>query len=104
VYNVGFDFGPATPATGVTVYFTGTAAGSSPISYTWNFGDGSGETAPSTSVFATHSFNSAMTYTVEMTATNACSGDGVTVSSQVPVYQTDHDVYLPVVLRSYVSN
>ncbi|MCP4540308.1 MAG: PKD domain-containing protein, partial [Chloroflexi bacterium] len=83
----------------------GEAYGTPSITYTWNFGDGSGETSPSTDPVATHSFGNVMTYTVEMTATNSCSGDGVMFSRQVQVYESSgYNIYLPILLRNYVNN
>jgi PKD repeat protein len=59
---------PAEPVNGELVTFTGTSDGSAPLTYAWDFGDGSGETGnPST-----HTFTASGDYTVVFTVTNAC--------------------------------
>ncbi|MCP4539561.1 MAG: PKD domain-containing protein [Chloroflexi bacterium] len=93
-----FDFAPATALTGEDIVFTGSADGTLPITYTWNFDDGSPETSPSTNPVITYSYNDAMTYTVMMTATN-CVDSFDSISRQVPVLQAGYSIYLPVVMR-----
>jgi len=98
VAGADFAFAPSAPSVGETVVFTGTATGTSPISYTWDFGDGTGGAGQS----VTHSYNDAITYTVRMTATNGCGEDSA--SRQVVVREVvppEHYIYLPLVLRNY---
>ena len=107
VSGAGFIFAPAEPLMGQTVTFTGAiTAGTPPITYTWDFGDGS--TLLTTSGSAAQVGNpiahvfpltaTEQTYTVVMTATNACPSQD-TASHNVTV--RPRYVYLPTVLRDY---
>jgi PKD repeat protein len=96
ISGLDFTFAPSAPQVGDTVTFTGAvAAGTMPITYTWDLGDGG---MGSGSVI-THSFPITVTrraYTVTLTAANACTSQAT--ASQVvmvPPYYT----YLPIVLR-----
>jgi PKD repeat protein len=93
-----FDYNPAKPMVGQMVTFIGTVAitSTAPVSYTWNFGDGSGEV---TGQVATHAYDDAGSYTVVMTATNAC-GEDTAPARTVRVGMADYYVYLPLVLRN----
>lgn len=65
-----FTFAPANPKIGATVTFTATInSGAAPISYAWDFGDG---TAGSGEV-VTHSYPSAGSFAVQLTADNSCN-------------------------------
>ena len=73
VSGVDFTYLPTAPKVNKIVTFNGTAlTGTTPITYSWNFGDGSavGSGSPITHLFpitlTTHS------YTVTLTAANAC--------------------------------
>jgi len=66
----------------LTIQFTDTSTGS-PSSWSWNFGDGSNSTAQN----ATHQYNSAGTYNVSLTATNACGNNTKTVNNYIIVTQ-----------------
>jgi PKD repeat protein len=55
----------------------------SPTSWSWTFGDGGTSTAQNPS----HTYTAAGTYTVSMTATNACGSDGVTKTGYISVTQ-----------------
>ncbi|MBK9966695.1 MAG: PKD domain-containing protein [Holophagales bacterium] len=61
-----FAFSPASPIAGATVTFTDTSTGS-PTSWSWAFGDGGTSTAQN----PVHTFASAGTFDVALTATNA---------------------------------
>ena len=99
VSDAAFDYSPATPMVGQMVTFIGTVAitSTAPVNYTWNFGDGSGEV---TGQVVTHAYDDAGSYTVVMTATNAC-GEDTAPARMVAVDMADYYVYLPLVLRNY---
>ncbi|MBN1954332.1 MAG: PKD domain-containing protein [Anaerolineae bacterium] len=66
---------------GEQVTFTGTVEmGSEPISYTWDFGDGTSGRGQA----MTHSYAVSGTYTVRMSAANRCGADAVTYDVWVP--------------------
>jgi PKD repeat protein len=72
-----------TPLSGtapLVVNFTNTSTGS-PTSWSWTFGDGGTSTAQNPS----HTYTAAGTYTVSLTATNACGSDGETKTSYISV-------------------
>jgi len=65
-----FSYAPCNPS--VAVQFTNQSTGPSPLSYTWNFGDGS----PTTSVVnPAHTYTANGVYTIQLTTThtNGCS-------------------------------
>ncbi len=96
VSGTSFAIDPVLPEAGETVTFTGTAAGTPPITYVWNFGDGS---PPAAGNPVTHAFPSATLltpYTTTMTATNACSQK--TIRRQLSLRR--FPLYLPFVLRN----
>ncbi|MBN1890921.1 MAG: PKD domain-containing protein, partial [Thermoflexales bacterium] len=81
VSGVSFDYVPLAPSTGQLVTFTArVAAGSSPITYAWNFGDGGTAVANP----AYHTFVAGGTYPVVVTVTNVCGGP-LTVTHEVMV-------------------
>ncbi|MEJ5308969.1 MAG: carboxypeptidase regulatory-like domain-containing protein [Anaerolineae bacterium] len=90
-----FTYTPAQPLIGQTVTFTATVeAGTPPIVYTWDFGDG----GIAVGDVVTHTFTAEtafVPYMVVMTATNACSQLQVSNIVGVRLYQ----VYLPLVMR-----
>lgn len=69
-----FAWVPPLPSLGETVFFSGGASGTMPISFTWAFGDGTFGSGPN----PTHAYAVTGTYTVIMTATNACGWAGIT--------------------------
>ena len=80
VPTANFLFAPAAPTIGTQVNFTDTSNGA-PTSWTWNFGDpASGTSNTSTAQNPTHTFLSAGTYNVSLTATNG-AGSNTTVKS-----------------------
>jgi len=103
VSSADFSYSPHDPLEGDVVTFTGlVAAGTLPIAYTWNFGDGvqvvQSDVMTTTSV-VTHTYAEAGSYSVVMTATNAC-GTAASRPKVVAVDSASYDVYLPVVLRN----
>ena len=97
VSGADFTYTPTAPKVGKIVTFNGTTlAGTAPITYSWNFGDGSavGNGSPITHLFpitlTTHS------YTVTLTAANACGTAPAVLKSLTVQPQT---VYLPLVLK-----
>ncbi|MDY7079861.1 MAG: S8 family serine peptidase [Chloroflexota bacterium] len=94
-----FTFAPPEPVVGDTVTFTGTVtAGDSPLTYTWNFGDDSALQMGNPIAHAFPVTSTRQVYTVMMTVTNPCPGQG-TASQAVTVLP--RYVYLPLVMRSY---
>ncbi len=73
---------PATPMStnvGETVSFSATATGTPPITFTWDFGDGT----TANTLNATHVYNEIGTYNATLTATNANGTDICTVTVNV---------------------
>jgi uncharacterized repeat protein (TIGR02543 family) len=95
VGGVDFTFAPTAPKAGTPVVFSGLAlTGTTPITYTWNFGDSG---AAEVGQVATHTFaftTTAHVYTVTLTAANACS----TATAQKPVTVQPYRVFLPLTL------
>ncbi len=82
VHDADFSWYPPTPLVNEVVYFTGTAAGTGPITYEWDLGDGTTATGQNVN----HAYCPGGTYTVVMTATGECGFQvvsyDVTVSSE----------------------
>ena len=70
---------PMTANVGETVNFSATSAGTRPVTFEWNFGDG---TTAST-LNATHAYNEVGTYNVTLTATNEAGSDTCTMTVTV---------------------
>jgi len=81
-----FTYTPPLPIVSQPVTFTGSVTQGAPVVYTWNFGDPSG-LALGTGNPVTHTYISAGSYTVWMTATNTCGPDAYseTISICEPV-------------------
>jgi PKD repeat protein len=99
----------ADPMVGETVTFTGTvkANSSTPIQYTWDFGDG---TAPVQSEWeyahtyvVQHTYTTSDTYHVVMTATN-CAGASTSVDSEDVVVMGEPDISVNPLSLSAVLN
>lgn len=79
VHDAALTWDPITPAAGAIVTFVGSASGTEPITFTWDFGDEeTGEGNP-----VTHTYETPADYTVTMTATNAWGQE--VVSNEVTV-------------------
>jgi hypothetical protein len=89
-------FAPAAPKVGQAVTFAGTVtAGTTPITYTWSFGDG----GIGSGVVVSHTFpitTMSRTYGVTLTASNACSTPAV----QRLITIRPYTVYLPIMFRN----
>jgi uncharacterized repeat protein (TIGR01451 family) len=97
VSGVDFTYTPTAPKVGKIVTFNGTAlTGTMPITYSWNYGDGSavGSGSPITHVFPIT--NTAHSYTVTLTTANACTAPTPT---QKAVLVAPYQVYLPLVRK-----
>lgn len=91
-----FSWLPASPLVGEAITFEAGANGSEPITYAWAFGDG----ATGTGQIVQHTYTVSDTYTVVLTATNACGEASISHTVVVTgepgqVWQ----VFLPVVMR-----
>jgi PKD repeat protein len=99
VTGANFSFSPTTPRVGQSVSFTATlTGGTAPITYTWNFGHGTPQVTPLATIV--HSFpltTTVHTYTVALTAANACTSSPTPVSKQVTVWPYTN--YLPLIFR-----
>ena len=93
VYGPGFSWEPLSPLEDQEVLFTGIASGTAPITFAWDYGDGTfgaGQTVA-------HTYAAGGAYTVVMTATN-CAGS-VATSTQTITVRSKTYIYLPVVVR-----
>ncbi len=104
VSGVDFNWTPVTPTAGVASFFTATlAAGTAPLTYTWNFGHGA-DVVDGATISHTFPVTAAnQTYTVSLTVANGCSAapavvKAVTVAGATPVL--DKYVFLPIVIRN----
>ncbi|MCB2230977.1 PKD domain-containing protein [bacterium] len=70
----------------LTVNFTDLST-NSPTGWSWNFGDGGTSSAQNPS----HTYTSAGTYTVSLTATNSCGSDGETKTAYITVSEPSSD-------------
>jgi PKD repeat protein len=90
-----FTWTPLTPTVGQVITFTGSATGTPPITYTWDFGDSSVVDGPSSVV--THTYALAGPYTITLAATNGCGQ--ATRTHAIVVVPSRWEVYLPLVFR-----
>jgi PKD repeat protein len=82
-----------------TAVFTNLSAGSSPISYKWDFGDGS---VLSTAVYPTHVYVSPGIYTVRLTVTNPFGSMTVShkfIVEREPIKPLYVYLYLPMFIK-----
>lgn len=93
-------YSPSAPLAGEVVHFTATlAAGSDPLTWAWDFGDGSpwGE-----GPVVTHTYQTGGLYEVQAAAWNDCGYVGP-VSATLVVANRAYLVYLPLVSKSFCS-
>jgi PKD repeat protein len=81
---------------GQTITFTGTASGTGPLNYAWDFDDGS---PAGSGAVVTHAYNDDQSYNVQLTVTN-CGGAGSDSDNQ-SVIVDPYRLYLPLVLRNF---
>jgi PKD repeat protein len=103
VAGVDLTFSPTSPTISDTVRFTGTVTlGTAPITYTWDFGDGTPAINGTTVAHTFPAATTTLTYTVTLTVTNSCSF-GVT-SRLVTVHPVEASnrkyIYLPMMFRN----
>ncbi len=105
VMGVDFDYAPPEPWAWDTVFFTGTATGGTavtPVTYTWDFGDGiTRATGVDTITYTFSSTTTVQTYTVSLTITNGCLNQQG-VWKTITVWAGER-VYLPLVVRSLID-
>jgi subtilisin family serine protease len=93
ITDLSTDHTPITPTVGELVTFTGSASGTLPITFDWDFGDG----YTSTGEVVTNVFNSQGIHIVVLTAENTC--DLVIVEIPIPVQAVIQHFLLPLVQR-----
>jgi PKD repeat protein len=91
----GLDFSwlPLEPYNGEVVTFTATASGTQPIDFHWDFGD----TVTATGEIVNHFYLNPNTYTVALSATNACGS--AEVDHNITIKQVTHEFFLPLLNR-----
>lgn len=77
---------PMSPDTRTAVNFSGSAQGDTPITYRWDFGDGSTGSGAS----ASHTYSRPGTYTATFTASNEAGSDSRTLTVNVRVYEAPY--------------
>jgi PKD repeat protein len=93
-----FTWLPPNPVVGQAVSFHGTlGAGTSPLFYTWTFGDGSGASG---SLTPSYIYATAGTFTVTLTVTNTCGTADVSHPITVQPVVTGYFIYLPLVYKA----
>ena len=97
VSGAGFTYTPGAPRVGALVTFTATvAAGTPPITYRWDYGDGGIDVGPVVAnIFPIT--NALQTYTTTLTASNTC-GSG-TSQAQKLVTVSPYRTYLPILFK-----
>lgn len=76
VYGTAFSVAPTLPVQGSVLTFTAQAEGTPPVSFLWDFGDGGTGSGP----VVTHTYAAVGTYTVVLTASNACGMEAVSAT------------------------
>ena len=93
-----FNWLPAAPVNGEMITLTASSSGTSPIDFHWSFGD----TFTGTGSSITHSYLEADTYTVELSASNACSIGAV--SKNITIIQKIWQFFLPLLNKNELLN
>jgi PKD repeat protein len=99
--------GPITPTAAFTatttavvsqpITFTNLTTGTQPISYTWDFGDG---TPIVTEISPTHTFMATGIFTVTLTAVNEAGSSSAMLTIEVVADPTfNYAIYLPAIMR-----
>jgi PKD repeat protein len=89
--NVNFTWSPSEPSVGDVMTFVASAAGTPPLSYTWDFGDGS--TSEGEQVI--YIYQQGGVYTVTLNAANECGNASITKELSItPLMQM---LYLPLI-------
>ncbi len=83
---------------GESVNVTATLTGTTPITYRWDFGDGTLPVTGTGRVTASHVYTAGGSFTVTLTVTNPCGSD---VATHLVTVVEEHTVYLPLILRDY---
>jgi uncharacterized repeat protein (TIGR01451 family) len=99
VTSTDFTFAPQKPVVHNAVTFTATAqpvSATTPITYAWNFGDGS--TTSQVTAIISHTYHVTGTRSVTLTVSNACTLPGVTATHSLTV--APYQVYLPIITRN----
>ncbi len=98
IIGANFTYTPTQIFATYSTTFIGTAIGSLPLTYTWDFGDGS---IVQTGNPTAHTFNATGNFTLTMMVANPCTPDySVTRAVTVNAAPT-WTIYLPLVLRNY---
>jgi uncharacterized repeat protein (TIGR01451 family) len=98
--NVTFAFAPARPLIHTSVAFTATILpinATLPITYAWNFGDGSVVT--NTVPTIQHAYHVTGTQTVTVTAYNLCTAPGVSAQNTVTI--APYRLFLPLAMKNH---
>lgn len=98
VSGVGFTFTPPEPLVDEVVSFAGTVEfGAEPLTWAWNFGDGTTGTGQN----VTHTYTVADSYTVTLTVSNECGESVATHTVTVTPVVNKYFIYLPIVAKNY---
>ncbi len=84
--------GSAVIQSGASLAFTNTSVGTAPLTYAWNFGDGS---PTNTTASPTHIFTGSGPFTVTLKVTNACDSVGSTATTTVNIKPTASFTFAP---------
>ena len=93
VNGLDFSWVPLEPFNGEVITFTASASGTQPIDYQWDFGD----TITTTGSIVNHFYPLPDTYTVVLSAVNACGS--AEVNHNITIRQITHELFLPLLNR-----
>ena len=97
ISGVGFIFAPLTPRVGQNVTFTGSViSGTTPITYTWNWGDNTTVDNGANMMHTFPSTNTTQIYTVTLNVSNTCSGP---LGVARPITVQPWRIYLPLIQK-----